>query len=386
MRPGIGGEDKLTFEPFVAKLLFDVVSATAVDVISKRTLDPKIRMAGRIWRAYSLVDVAFDVYGAWRIAAYSDVAGILASEIFVERLSKESSDAIPRLDGINFALQQKAEALLLKPDFTVQIAHDPEVLQPYQIAKFRAFIDQEINTEGGSLAEMTAPCVERAVRADEAVQELLQHPECLQQRPSQRWERRKNWLDRVNTGLGYALWRPIPAIGLGARTISNKTSYNGIFRRNTAEGYGRLTWTNGDVYCGQVRKGTERGYGVKRFADGRMFFGYFNDFYLGLGVSISSQRDRAHYGAHREGRLTGYGRQIGLRAGVESLTGCWESGVLLGSAFTSKADTLQGIAREFLPNPMLAHAAAKYQAEAAASHAISEANDSSILIAIAKFM
>jgi hypothetical protein len=341
------GSIQILFEPLLAKFLFDVLTATAIDVISKRTVDSRVRQAAKFYRAFSLASAGCDAYGAWRIAAYTTVGGIFASEIIVERVTETASNALPKLDGINFEVSKKSEELLFSPDFTVNMAHNPDILQPYGMLMNQDFIRRELATSGGELTELVHPCLGPAIHANRTVHEILTYPECMRERRTGRWGRRENWIDHFNTSLGYALWRPIPEIGLGARTISNLTFYNGIFRRDVAEGYGRIRWTNGDEYYGQVRDGWERGYGVKRFVNGTLLIGYFNDMHRSLGVSLTPQRDRALCGGHRDGMLDGYGRQIGIRNGTESVTAFWQRGTIMKplEVDVSKANDLSIISR-----------------------------------------
>lgn len=367
-------------------ILIDTVTSTAVDVVTKRTLDPRIKLAGHAWRAFSLVDKAFDVHGAYRIAAYSDAVNIIASEIVVQKTSGAIASSIPKLDGINFAVHVEAEGLLLKPDFTVQFAHEPQKLTAVHMLYDDRFIKREFESHGGALAEMTIPCTERGSDAFKTVEGILRYPEAKRQRRHRDWYDNTPWLSRINTGLGYALWRPVPDIGLGARSLSNVTSYNGIFRRETAEGYGRITWTNGDAYFGQVRDGWERGYGMKQFSDGTILVGYFNDMSLSLGVSVSPNRDRAFYGAHDRGKLTGYGRQIGLRNGVGSASGFWQNGERSGKDISLHADVLAKNARRFSKVEGLEDMAREYQHKADEANADRDRFDGKVLKAVSEFI
>ena len=161
-------------------VLIDAATSTAIDVLAKRTVDPRIKMAGRAWRVYSLLSTTFDLESAWRIAAYSDVGQIIFSEIVVQRLSEEMTSSIPTLDGVNFELQQKAGAFICTPDFTNRFAHDPYLLTPYGMSLDRSrFIQREIDTVGEPLIDMVLPCVERALRACVSANEILSYPETL---------------------------------------------------------------------------------------------------------------------------------------------------------------------------------------------------------------
>lgn len=373
-------------EPVLTGILIEAITSTAVDVLSRRTLDPRIKMAGQAWRVFSLADTALDVYGAYRVAAYTDAFGIIASEIVVQKTSGTIANSIPQLDGINFAVHQEAERLILEPDFSVEIGHKPQKLTAVHLIQDESFLKSEFETHGSTLAEMTIPCCERGSVAFKAVERLLRYPECQQERRYRDWYDKTPWLDRLNTGLGYALWRPVPDIGLGTRRLSNVTHYNGIFRRETAEGYGRITWTNGDAYLGQVRGGWECGYGMKEFSDGTVLVGYFNDMSLSLGVSVSPNRDRAFYGAHSRGKLTGYGRQIGLRDGVDSMSGFWQDGKPSGESVSLRADVLAKNARRFSKISGLEDLAEEYQSEADRGKMSRGGFDDQALRAVSEFL
>ena len=114
-------------------------------------------------------------------------------------------------------------------------------------------------------------------------------------------------------------------VGVGSRQLSDKT-YSGIFRRETAEGYGQIAWSNGDVYIGQVREGYEYGYGITTKLNGQIQVGYHRSRYPTLGIAISANKDRLLVGVHQWNGLAGFGRQIGLRNGLDSFSAFWIDG------------------------------------------------------------
>lgn len=343
-------------------------------------------MAGKAWRTFSLLGTAADLGNAWRLAAYADVGEIIFNEIIVEIASGGIDAAIPTLDGTNFELQKTANNFLASPDFTNFLPHDPNLLTPIGMLSDKwSFIDREIETPGGPLADMVIPCLSRAMSAAASANRILSYPETLRPRGRFTLDQPTTFLDRVNTGLGFAIWRPVPLVGVGSRQISNLTSYSGIFRRETAEGYGRITWTNGDIYIGQVRNGWERGYGVKTFSDGRVFVGFHNDLYLALGASISAKKDRIFAGSHERGYLTGYGRQIGIRNGVDSFTAFWDDRGP-GDRIPFRPDTYAEIARNFTGRPFLAAEAEKYRLLARDGVAKSQSIDTDIVSEVNSYL
>ena len=211
------------------------------------------------------------------------------------------------------------------------------------------------------------------------------YPETLRPRGTSNWDRQPTWLDRINTGIGYALWLPVPLVGVGTRQISDQTTYSGIFRRDTAEGYGRIIWTNGDVYVEQVRDGWERGYGVKIFSDGRVLAGYHDHIYLALGASVSKTKDRIFVGTHDRGQLTGYGRQIGVRNGVDSFTSLW-SDRGPSDPLVFPPDTYAKIAKNYEENPMLSAEAGKYAIMAQKGHTRRRDLDMSIVRQLSAYL
>ena len=312
----------------VAAFLVEATTTTAIDVISRRSIDPKIRMAGRVWRTFSLTDKAFDVHEAIRIAAYSDAAGIVANEIVIQKISKSVQDDLPVIDGLNFVLVEKAEGLLLEPDFSFRNEHDPSPLDPVRNLHSRSdFHEKNFENYGLKLYMLTAKCIKGAVRVQQATLDLIANEECKEPRrtPALSWE--STWLDRINTGLGYALWVPVPIIGVGSG-YATYGPYVGTFRRDEAEGYGKIELDSKAIYVGQVRRGTPFGYGVVTYPDGTVFAGHNTPEDRDLGVVLPPTRDKAIIGASLYGRSRGFGRQIGLSKGVGSVSGFWRDGKL----------------------------------------------------------
>lgn len=305
-------------------LLVEAATATAVDVISQRTIDPRIKTLGRAWKVLSLSERVLDLYGAVRVAAYCDAAGLVASEIVVTKTSSSISGAIPAIDGINFELIHESERLLVSPDFAQRHEHDPSPLDPINYRN--GFFKENFENQGESLWNLTEQCLEGAARAQETVTRLLKHQECKEPRrlPVLGWE--ETFLDRINTGLGYALWRPIPIIGVGSGGAYNSEDYTGTYRREEPDGYGRISFRSGDVYTGQIRRSFPFGYGVMEYSDGTLFAGHHSPNSSDLGLVLTPLRDKAIIGASHNGRPRNYCRQIGLSNGVSSMSGVWHDG------------------------------------------------------------
>lgn len=315
----------MSLSAVLAGLLVEAATTTAIDVITKRTVDPKVRFAGRTWKALSLADKVYDVQEAIRISAYSDAAGIIAGEIVVQKASRSVLSSIPEIDVMNFRLIEHAEGLVADPDFANHFVHDPSVLDPTRGQS--DFVSEDYESYGGALFDMVETCLLGARDAHRTVNDLLSNAECNvpRQTPALGWT--PTWIDKINTGLGYALWLPTPVIGVGSGYAAYG-EYVGTYRRDDAEGYGKIKLRSGGTYFGQVRQGTPHGYGITKYPDGRVFAGYNTPHDRDLGVVVSANRDKAVIGASTRGIPKGYGRQIGLKNGVGSVSGFWYDGEL----------------------------------------------------------
>ena len=310
----------------VSGLLVEAATTTAIDVVTRRSINPKIRMAGQIWRAYSLLNKTVGAYESVRIAAYSDAAGIIAGELTIQKISSSVRESLPHADGLNFKLIDEAEGLVLCPDFESRHEHDPAPLDPLQSYRTEFAMDN-FNSHGAKLYDLVHNCVEGAARAQKTTLKLLQNEECGEPRQSPMLGWNETWLDRINTGLGFALWVPVPTIGVGSG-IYGSGKYRGTFRRSEPEGYGIIEYHDGKTYIGQVRQAWPFGYGVTKYPDGRVFAGHNSLMHRDLGVVFSAKGDKAIFGASYSGRSQGFGRQIGLSEGVGSVSGFWDQGEL----------------------------------------------------------
>lgn len=323
-------------------LVIEAATATAVDVISKRSVDPKIRLAGKTWKAFSIADKVLGVENAIRVSAYSDAAGIIANEFVVQKISKEAVSALPEINAVNFELIDTVEGLVLSPDFVRNPLHDPSVLNPmnYSRKENKVFSVNNLEGHGSELLELVGTCLKGAVRTNWIVRDLLKNEECSipRREPIFGWE--PTWIDRINTGLGYALWVPQTVIGVGSG-YSLYGDYQGTFRRERPEGYGRVLLNHNDgSYLGQIRDGIPLGYGVVEYPDGRLFAGFTTPDERDLGVVLSPERDKAVFGASVRGEPRGFCRQVGLGNGVGSVSGYWNDGQLSGETPT-RASTHQ---------------------------------------------
>lgn len=262
------------------------------------------------------------------LAAYSDIGVIVASEIVIQATSRIVLSSLPDKPNFNFDVHLVAGELLVQEDFTDSVTHDRDKLDPIFAQKSIGFLQRDFESAGSGLVELTCCCIERAVRAYDVSLGILRNDECLEQRRIFSSIEQPQWLDRINTGLGFALYTPVPQFGIGSRQVSNVYRYNGTFRRNHAEGYGRLTAENGRAYFGQVRDGNPNGYGVEVNQDGTILVGHFNPHERTLGALVSSDQAKLVVGAHGDRGVHGYARQLGLRDGIESVSGFWIDGEL----------------------------------------------------------
>lgn len=369
-------------DPSVAETLIEVATSTSVEVVSRRTIDPRILAAGQAYRVFSIIEPATRIAQAFRVAAYADVASILAYELVVEVTAKKLSDAFGSLETVNFSVHRQAEGYLLEPDFAHPALVDTQILAPYSFD--RQFGDGEFKQMGGALVQLGYNCIERGIRARSVVVELMRYRETTKERQYRNWNRRQNWLDKVNEVSGYVLWRPVPEIGLGSGRITNRSVYSGIYRRDKPEGYGRVTMDNGEVWFGQVRDHFPTNYGVTEYPDGRLFIGYIPEHAPYLGASISAKRDKIVFGGHDySGIPEGWARQIGIANGVESRSGFWHSGELTHPV-EFEADVLKRIAVEKFDN--LPQLRAEYQLNAKSAGAIQIRNDDLIVSAVQEFL
>jgi len=373
----------VALEVAISKILIDVATSTAVDVVTKRSINPILRGAGRAYKVYSLIEPSVGIYNAIRISAYSDAFGIAAHEMMVKLASNELSKRFISINGANFEIHKKAERYLLEPEFSEALSQVGNPLRKWSYDP--DFVGQDYTELGRPLIDQTLLCIERAVRANLIANELLNHAESKEVRRYRRWDRPASWVDSANTQMGYIFWRPIPEIGLGQMQLSNSRSYRGIFRRNTAEGYGRIEWSNGNKYFGQVDDGDALGYGVFHFANGAIYIGHIPIFWCRLGVSVTPQKDSIFYGEHSGGTPNGYGRRVGLSNGIGSVTGFWIDGQI-SSVIETMGDTYEKISKQMQGSIFTKRLIVEYNDKSTKANAALSKNDSIIVSTIKPFL
>lgn len=377
----------MSITAIMSGLVIEAATTTAVDVVTRRSVDPKIRFAGKTWKTFSLADKVVGVENAIRISAYSDAAGIVANELVVQKISKEAISALPEINAVNFELIQLAGELLIHPDFVRNPLHDPSVLNSMNYAREEnaEFSRNDYEGHGGELLELVEKCLQGAARANFTVLNLLKNDECSvpRRKPLFGWE--PTWVDKINTGLGYALWMPQTAIGVG-RGYALYGDYQGTFNKECPEGYGKISLNHNDgIYRGQVRDGVPLGYGVVEYPDGRLFAGFTTPNERDLGVVLSPERDKAVFGASVYGQPRGFCRQIGLSKGVGSVSGYWNDGQL-SLEVSTQADTHQRLYESYNRPNLLGEDFVSKMRETAKFHNQSEENvDNSLISLIRSF-
>lgn len=327
-------------EAAIAKIFIDVAVSAGVDVLSKRAASPIVRGASRSYKVFTLISTIDGVHDAIRICAYADAARLIGQEVFVEVGSKPIARALLGIREANYEIHQKAERYLITPEFAKAEGAEPLARWLYSNHNFLA---ENLTRFGQPLAAQTATCVARAARSRDIAVELAAYAEARAPRRHYKFKPTPNWLDRVNSDLGYLLWQPVPEIGLGSRVVGEDATYSGIFRGNDAEGYGCITSVNGTRYYGQTRYGYPSGYGVFYFTDRSVYLGKVPRGDHQLGASIPPGRDWVYYGEHQRTTADGYGRRVGRANGVESVSALWREGKI-ESALQSLADVYRGIA------------------------------------------
>jgi hypothetical protein len=168
-------------EAFVAKLLLDTAISSAVDVVSKRATNPTVRAAGRAYKVYSVCSAATSVYDAYRIASYSEVAGVLAREVVVEGLSRQVAKALIGHSGVNFEVHRMAEQYLIKGDFDVD--NEPNVRRFVGWSYYDSdLMSADFHSHGRALAERISLRLDRAVEAANIATDLATKPEAKERR------------------------------------------------------------------------------------------------------------------------------------------------------------------------------------------------------------
>ena len=333
------GVDTLAIESVLAGLLLSAATSTAIDVVSQRTIDPNIRRIGQAYRVFGILDATTSVANAIRVAAYYEAASIIANEVFIEAATRPAKKALGEVRHINFNLIRQAENLLIKQDDTDETTMERWKLDPMAYDKGReAFFHENWESCGDNMVKIAWPCVARAVKAAEIVDGIASTYDAAQPRLNRNWDRSPNWIDRINTGLGYAIWIPTPVVGVGSGVIYNSHKYIGVFRRDSPEGYGKIMFSDGAIYKGQIHQKDMGGYGVLRQSDGTVLGGYFCRSEGILGALVAPDRSRVIAGSHRlYGGTFGYARQVGLTENTPSQSGLWRDGIITHPTKT-KAD------------------------------------------------
>ncbi len=363
----------VAIETAIAKVFIDVAVSTGVDVLSQRASNPLVRGAARAHKVYTLISSVEGAYNAIRLSAYSDATQLIGQEAVIEAASKEIARALLRISEANYEVHRRAEKYLLTPEYAEADRKDhPLCGWVYGDSGFGA---KDVHEFGRPLANQTAICVARAVRAREIATELTSYPEARKPRGSRNWDRKPIWIDRINSSIGNLLWQPAPEIGLGMRPVANFI-YSGIFRRDVPEGYGSVELGNGSRFYGQTRHGFPSGYGVWHFADGSMYFGRIG-LNSQLGASISPKRDWVHYGEHDGSTAHGYGRRVGIASGLNSYSGIWTRGEAT-HPFKSSEDIHRNIASG-MNQPVLSGLKREYERTADDARREIEQSDRSVM-------
>jgi hypothetical protein len=357
-------------ELFVAKLLMDIAVSSAVDVVTRRTSNPTVVSAGRSYNVFSLVSAAKDMHDAYRIASYSEVAGILVREVVVTGVSKDIANVLTRRDGINFEVLRIAEGYLAKGDFGTD--SEPFISNFVGWSFFdNDWVEQDYDSGGGYLVERVLPRVQRAFDAAKIAKDAANRHESERLRKLRAWD----WpspLERLNTRLGNVLWVPEPEIGLGSGSMSGGATYRGIYRRNDPDGYGRILWPSGACFFGQLKEGLSNAFGVNRGPDGSIYVGSRS---LGsnIGASIDKDLRMLSFGQFRKGKLSDYGRRVDLKSLGSGITGLW-SDAKVDEMLTS-ASTRRRIAKEYRGDPDVA---ARFERGARNAEEVQAAHDTRI--------
>jgi len=313
----------------ITDALIDVAASTGVDVVTRRNVNASIRAVGHAYRVYSLIRPAQQLANAIRISAYTDATTIVCHELLVHFASKELARKLITSEVINYEVLAMAEDLVLSVDFAKDAPDSIHFLRAPQYVLEADLLSQDYLEHGRGLADLVAEALFRGVESYEKASELVRHSEAKQARRHYNFRRKEMWFDQLNRSLGQVLWRPVPEIGLGTSIVGEGLTYSGTYRKNDAEGYGCLEWANGTKYFGQIDNGQPCGYGGYRFSDGGRYFGYWPKHYFkNIGAYITPNRDRVIIGVGRGTFPNSYGRQIGLKGGVQSVSGFWSDGQL----------------------------------------------------------
>ncbi len=363
----------------------NVATSVGVDVVTKRNVDPTVRALGNAYRVFSIVRPAYQGANAIRIAAYADATALIVQEIVVQFSSAKLAEKLMAAEFVNYEIIAKAEELVLSMDFSRDV---PEAVHYVDAPHYYLEGDlllQDFEGHGKGLAVVVGESISKGVHAHDKARELASHEEAMRVRREYNFRRQELWLDRLNSNLGNVFWQPIPEIGLGTRQVRGDRTYRGTFRQNDPEGYGLLEWSNGTSYWGQVLNGKPCGYGGFRYSDGGRYFGFWPRHRIkNIGAYITPSRDRVIVGVGRGIFPASYGRQIGLKDGVESASGFW-SGSELSQPLESMEQVNQKIA-DRMDSAFTAELKAEYQGRARMDRAHQGVTDAAILSHVSPFL
>lgn len=369
----------------VAKALLDVACSVGVDIATRRNINPNIRALGQAYRVYSIVRPAFQLANAIRISAYADATTFICQEIIVQFASHQIAKKLISSEIVNYEVVSMAEELVLSVDFARDAPNSVHYLNaPYYVLE-TDILSRDYMEHGRGLTELVGETLFRGARAYEKAKVLVRHEEAARVRRPYNFARKEMWFDRLNHSIGSVLWQPVPEIGLGKSVVAQGLIYSGTFRRNDAEGYGCLEWKNGTRYFGQINDGRVCGYGGFYYADGGRYFGYRSKHSLNnIGAYITPNQDRVVIGIGRGNYPASYGRQIGLKNGVESVSGFWSSGQLI-KPMESMEQTNQKIA-DSMSSSFTHELKAEYQSRAYLDRAKQGVMDAALLSHLRPFL
>jgi len=278
-----------------------------------------------------------------------------------------------------------AEELVLSIDFSRDVPSSVDCLGFSQYIVEQDLVSQDYMEHGRGLANICHESVAKGVKAFLAARELCLHEEAKLPRKHYNWSIDPLPIGRFNKILGNVFWAPPPEIGLGSSKIRTDLTYVGTYRRNSAEGYGCLEWDSGTRYFGQVRDGHVVGYGGYLFGDGGSYFGYWPvNSTKNLGAYISPNKDRVILGVGRGRMPNSYGRQIGLKDGVDSFSAFWHNGEPQ-HRFESLAETNKKIASSMW-SQFTTDLKAEYEGRAMMDEAKQKVTDAAFLTALRPFL
>lgn len=362
----------------IANALIDVAMSTGVDVVTGRNVDAKMRAVGHAYRVYSLIRPAQQLTNAIRIAAYADATTIVCHELLVHFASKELARKLITSEAINYEIIAKAEDLVLSVDFAKDAPESINYLRASQYVLEADLLSRDYLDHGRGLADLVTEALSRGVESYAKGVELVRHNESKQLRRHYNFDRNEMWFDQLNRSFGHVLWRPVPEIGLGTSIVGEGLTYSGTFRKNDAEGYGCLEWAGGTKYFGQIDNGHPCGYGGYTFSDDGRYFGYWpKHCFKNIGAYITPNRDRVIIGVGRGKFPNSYGRQIGLKDGVPSVSGFWSDGQLT-KPIGSMEQTNMKIA-ERMWSPYTIELKAEYESRSRMDRAHQDISDAAIL-------